>query len=102
MGLAPGGQLTVHDHAGDADALLAARLANGVEAGSEQQLPEHLLDASFWNPRPVVFGLKFDDVFLVVYFGDLHAYVGQDASLFAGVQRIVNGFFDGRDEGTGQ
>ena len=52
-----GRQLAVHHDAGDPDALLTPRLANGVEARTEQQLTEHLLDAALRNAGTVVLGL---------------------------------------------
>ena len=81
-----GRQLAVHHDAGDPDALLAPRLANGVEARTEQQLTEHLLDASLWDAGAVVFGLQFDDVLLVVDLRDLDADLRKNTSLFASVQ----------------
>ena len=95
-----GRQLTVHHNPGDPDALLTSGLANGVEARTEQQLTEHLLDAALWNAGTVVFGLQFDDVLLVVDLRDLDANVRKDTCFFASVQRVVNRFFHGGDKGT--
>ena len=94
----PGRQLAVHDHAGDTDTLLAARLTDGVKTGTKEQLSEDFLDASFWNAWSVVLCLKLNDVLLVVDFGDLDFDFRQNTSFFACVERIVNGFFDGGDE----
>ena len=85
MRFAARGQLTVHDHPGDTDALLTSGLPNGVEPRAEQQLAKHLLYASFWNARTVVFGLKFNDVFLLVNFCDFDADVGEDTGFFTRV-----------------
>ena len=73
-----------------------------MEARTKEQLSEDLLNAAFWNAGAVVFGLKFNDVLFVVNLGDFDLDFGQDARFFAGVQRIVNGFFDRRDEGTSE
>ena len=102
MGFPAGRQLAVHHDASDPDALLTSGLADGVEARTEQQLTEHLLDAALWNAGTVVLGLQFDDVLLVVDLRDLDANLRKNTGLFASVQRVVNGFFDGGDEGTGE
>ena len=102
MGFATRGQLAVHDHARDADALLAARLADGMETGAEQELTEHLLDARFRNSRPVVLGSQFNDVLFVVRFRELDRDVGKNARFFAGIERVVHGFLNGRDQGACQ
>ena len=69
-----------------------------MEPRTEQQLAKHLLYAAFWNAGAVVFGLQFHDVFLVVELGDFHPDVGQNTRFFAGIQRVVHGFFDGGDQ----
>ena len=97
-----GGQLAVHDDTRDTDALLTSGLADGVETGTKQQLSEDLLDASLRNAGAVVFGLQFNDVLLVVDLGDLDTNFREDTCFLTSVQRVVHGFFDGRDKGTGQ
>ena len=81
-----GRQLAVHHDPGDPDALLTSGLANGVEARTEQQLAEHLLDASLWNAGTVVFGLQFDDVLLVVDLRNLDADIRKNTSFLASVK----------------
>ena len=73
-----------------------------METGTKQQLSEHLLDASLRNAGAVVFGLQFNDVLLVVDLGDLDTNFREDTRFLTSVQRVVHGFFDGRDKGTGQ
>ncbi len=95
-----GGELAVHHDPGDADALLPSRLTDGVEAGTEQQLPEDLRDVVPRNTRAVVLHFKFEHVALDVHLADLNADVRQDARFFARIERVVHRFLHRGDEGA--
>ena len=95
-----GGDQAVHAGGGDADALLAAGHLQAVELGAEEQPAEDVLDLLADDARAVV-----DDgdaiarllggggaVGLQVLDDDRD--VGQDAGLFAGIQRVVDRFLD--------
>ncbi len=102
MRLSPRGELTVHHHARDPDALLTARLPNGVKTGTEQQLAEHLLDAPLRDAGAVVFRLELDDVLLVIDFRHLHSNIGQDTCFLTRIQGVVNGFLHRGDKGANE
>ena len=95
-----GGELAVHHHTRDADALLTAGLADGVEARTEEQLSEHLGDAVAGDAGAVVLDLQFDDVALRIGLADADFDVRQNARFLARVEGVVHGLLDGRDEGA--
>ncbi len=92
------GELGVEDGRGDADALLAAGLLALVEPRAVQQLPEDLRDLLLRDARAVVLD---DERVVVAGLPDLDVDVGQDAGLLGGVERVVDGLLDGRDERPG-
>ena len=87
------GQNAVHAGRADADALLAAAHAHSVEFGAVQQLAEDEGNLLFQDARPVVLHGDFE----AVRPGFFHADPDfrEDAGFFAGVKRVVDGFFDG-------
>jgi len=91
-----GGELRVQTGGADADSLLPAAHFQSMEFRSVEELRK-----DFWN-------LRFDDARTVVLdhdaktiFGeldDLDDEVGQNSRLFASVERVVDSFFDGREQ----
>jgi len=94
----PGGELRVEHGSGDADTLLSAALLAGVEPRAVQQLPEDLRDLFFRDAGAVVLD---DERVVVPGVLDLYQEVWQDAGFLGGVEGVVDGLLDGRDEPPG-
>ena len=95
-----GGDQAVHAGSGDADALLASAHLEAVELRAVEQAPEDVLDLLADDARAVV--LHDDDVAVFGDLGlvdDLDGDVGQDPGFLAGVEGVIDGFLDGRQQG---
>src|SRR5262249_52265502 len=91
-----GGLHAVHSGGTDADALLAAALAGSVELPAVEQLAKDKRDLLLDDARAVVLYADFVTVRAGRF--DVDPNLGQDAGLFAGIERVVDGFFDRREE----
>ena len=92
-----GRQHAVHAGRADADALLPAAHPQAVEFRAVEQLAEDLGDLVFDDARSVV--LHADLVAVGAGRFDVDPDFGQDAGLFAGVERVVDRLFDGGQQG---
>ncbi|MCZ7660324.1 MAG: hypothetical protein M5U07_21935 [Xanthobacteraceae bacterium] len=97
QGLADG-ELPVHAGGRDPHALLAAGLAELVEFRAVEQLAEDPRDLALDDSGPVVLD---DDARSPVAVAHLDPDLGQDACLLAGVEGIVHGLLDGREQRLG-
>jgi hypothetical protein len=115
-----GRELAVEARGADADALLAARLLQPMELGAVEELGEDLGDLCLDDSGPVVFdddakagrgpgsdrGLRFAGLAALAgglqrrgrRLADLDEEIRQDARLFAGVERVVDGLFHRRQQ----
>src|SRR5581483_3085816 len=98
-----GGELPVHHGGGDADALLAAALADGVEARAVEQAAEDVADLLLDDAGAVVLDdhhalLRLADLRRRALAADLDVEVGKDLRLLAGVQGVVHRLLDAGDE----
>jgi hypothetical protein len=92
-----GRQHPVHARRADADPLLAATHPQAVELGSVQQLAEDQRDLLLDDPGAVVLDTELKAVFPRLF--DVDPDLGKNPALFASVQRIIHGFFDGGQQG---
>jgi hypothetical protein len=90
--------LAVHAGRRDPDALLAAAHPQAVELGAVQEFPEDAGDLGLHDSGPIVAHRKDIMVLCVLHFPDFDPDSRQDAGFLAGVQRIVDGFLDRRQE----
>jgi len=92
-----GREHAVHPRGADADPLLASALSQTVEFAPVEKLTEDQGDLLFDDSRPVVLDrdAKTPGLRLV----DPHPNLGQNARLLASIERVVDGFFDGRQQG---
>ena len=98
LGGCAGGELAIHASGADADTLLAPGHAEAVKFGAVEEFGEDFRD------------LVADDAGAVVLDGDpepvlgelfkIDGDFGEDACLFAGVERVVDRFLDGGKEGA--
>src|SRR6185369_2815482 len=90
-----GRQQAVHARRGDADALLAAALAELVELAAVEKLPEDPGDLLADDAGAVVLDAHAEAVVDVLAdWEDLDRDLGQDPGLLAGVERVVDRFLD--------
>ena len=105
-----GRDLAVHRGRRDADALLAAALLQAVELRAVEQLPEDLRHLLLDDARAVVLNDHQEAALALRQLRvlrrrlerevvDLDRQLGQDAGLLAGVERVVDGLLDRREEG---
>ena len=92
-----GRQLAVHSGGGDADALLTATHSETVKLRAVQQFAEDQRNLLFDDARSVV--LDADLVPILAGLFDMHPDFRQDTGLFAGIDGIIDGFFDCGEEG---
>ena len=92
-----GGQHAVHAGGADADALLAAAHPQAMELRAVEQLAEDQRDLFFEDARAVVLHADLEAVGAGLL--DVDPDFGQDAGLFAGVERVVDGLLDGGQQG---
>ena len=92
-----GREQAIHAGGADADALLAAAHPHAVELGTVQELAENQGNLLAEDTRSVVLHTDLEAVLAKAF--DMHPNLRQDAGLFTGVQRVVNGFLDGGQEG---
>ncbi len=102
-----GRQLAVEPRGADADALLAARLLETVKLRPVEELGEDLRDLRLDDAGAVVLHDDPEPGGLVgrrgrLHFDDFDQEVWQDPRLFAGVERVVDGLFHGRQQGLGR
>ena len=92
-----GREHAVHTRGADADPLLSSALSQTVEFAPVEELAEDQRDLFFDDSRPVVLDrdAKSPGLRLV----DPHPNLGQNAGLFASIERVVDGFLDGRQQG---
>ncbi len=98
QGLA-GGEHRVKTRSADADPLLAPGLLQPVELRAVEELREDLRNLLLDDAGAVV--LDADPVPILGDFDDVDAERRQDPRLFAGIEGVVDGLFDGREEGLG-
>ena len=69
-----------------------------MNSRSKQELAEDVLDVSSWYARPVILGYQLYSAILesVDFDSDIREY----PFLLAGVERIVDGLLDSRDDGS--
>ena len=91
-----GRQHAVHAGRADADALLPAALPQAVELRAVEQLAEDQRDLLFDDAGAVVLHADFEAVGAGRL--DVDPNLGQDAGLFAGVERVVDRFLDRRQQ----
>ena len=92
-----GGQQPIHAGGADADPLLAAAHPQAVELRAVQQPAEDQGDLLFDDARPVV--LHAYPEAILPGRQDVDPHFREDAGFFAGVQGVVHGLLDGRQEG---
>ena len=93
--LAGGGE-SVHPGGGDADALLSSAHSEPVKFGAVEKFSEDEGYLFFDDTGSVVLNGDFEFVFT----DGLNSYpdFGQDSGFFAGIERVIDGFFDGGEE----
>src|SRR5208282_2112086 len=92
-----GGQHAVHARSTDADALLAAAHPHAMELRAIKELAENQGNLLTQDAGAAVLHADLEAVFSHTL--DMDPDFRQDARLFAGVQGVVDGLFDGREEG---
>lgn len=100
-----GGDEAVHTGGGDTDALLTAGHFEAVELGAEEETTEDVFDltsddaGSVVDDGDAVAGLFSGGRAVGLEVFDEDGDVREDAGLFAGVEGVIDGFFDGGEEG---
>src|SRR5262249_22709952 len=95
-----GGEHRVEACGADTDPLLPSGLLQSVELRPVEELGENLGNLLFDDARSVVFDQDAVPVFADLV--DLDQDGGQDASLLTSIEGVVDGFFDGGEEGLGR
>ena len=92
-----GRQQAVHAGGADPDALLAAAHPHAVELRAVEELAENQGNLLPEDARAVVLHADLEAVLADAF--DMHPDLRENAGLFAGVQGVVDGLLDGRQEG---
>ena len=87
----------VHAGGADADALLATALTQSMELAPVEELAEDQRNLFFDDSRAIV--LDRDAKSTGLRLVDPHPNLWQNARLLASIKRVVDGFFDGREQG---
>ena len=93
------GQEAIHAGGADADALLAAAHLEGVKLAAVQKPGEDIRHLLLDDAGAVVFDGDGEFVFGVRHRPDVDGDIGQDVGLFAGVEGIIDGLLDRREQG---
>src|SRR5690606_7793243 len=88
-------QLAIHAGGADADALLAARLAQAVELAAVEQSPEHVWHLGFDDAWTIVLNNHRELLLVGADAFDRHLEVRQDTRFFARIEAVVDRFLDG-------
>src|SRR5207247_8235651 len=93
----PGRELSVHARGRDPDSLLPPRLTKRVKLRAIEELTEDPRNLGLDDARAVV--LNDHAVAGLGDFGNDDQEVGKNARFLTGVEGVVHGFLDGREEG---